>query len=85
MSICYSFSINNFNQIDLNDIDDIETPTALHSGKVHGQIWTFLKLKLEVRGVLNKPKGLKVAKEELRLIGSMVDRIGLMVNRDDGQ
>ena len=28
----------------------------------------------------NKPKGLKVAKEELRLIGLMVDRIGLMVD-----
>ena len=37
----------------------------------------------------NKAKGLKVAKEELRLIGLMVveslDRIGLMVNRHDGQ
>ena len=36
----------------------------------------------------NKPKGLKLAKEELRLIGLMVigllDRIGLMVNRHDG-
>ena len=42
-----------------------------------------------VRCLSNKPKGLKVAKEELRLIGSMVigslDRVGLMVNRHDGQ
>ena len=25
---------------------------TLHSGKVRGQIWTFLKLELEVRGVI---------------------------------
>ena len=33
--------------------------------------------------ITNKPKGLKVVKEELGSLGSMVNRIGLRVNRDD--
>ena len=41
----------------------------------HGKIFSLLNLRVSDPFQVIKPKGLKVAKEDQRLIGSMVDRL----------